>query len=138
MKLELNSASDFLMNLLRLKKVDPLLDNTQLQNFKGSLESLLAVHYRSHWYPDLPNKGSGYRCIRINGKMDPLIVQAGIAVGLKPSTLSKMLPAELTLCKFSPLFDCFALFREKIVVPPIFHTYFSPLPFSHPLSTHRD
>lgn len=93
MKLEVKLAADFLMNLLRIK----LPNNDQLQNFKGSLESLLAVHYRSHWYPDVPTKGSGYRCIRINGKIDPLIAQAGIAVGISPNNLRKMLPAELTL-----------------------------------------
>lgn len=97
MKLEVNSAADFLMNLLRLKKVEPLPDNDQLQSFKGSLESLLVLHYRSHWYPDIPIKGSGYRCIRINGKIDPLIAQAGISVGIPPNLLRKMLPSELTL-----------------------------------------
>lgn len=97
MKLEVNSAADFLMNLLRLKKVEPLPDNDQLQNFKGSLESLLVLHYRSHWYPDIPTKGSGYRCIRINGKIDPLVAKAGISVGISPNVLRKMLPTELTL-----------------------------------------
>lgn len=97
MKLEVNSAADFLMNLLRLKKVEPLPNNDQLQNFKGSLENLLALHYRSHWYPEIPTKGSGYRCIRINGKIDPLIAQAGISVGIPPNLMRKMLPAELTL-----------------------------------------
>lgn len=97
MKLEVNSAADFLMNLLRLKKGEPLPDKDQLQNFKGSLESLLVLHYRSHWYPDVPTKGSGYRCIRINGKIDPLIAQAGMQVGISPNVLRKMLPAELTL-----------------------------------------
>lgn len=97
MKLEVHSAADFLMNLLRVKQVNSLPDDNQLQNFKGSLESLLVLRYRSHWYPDVPTKGSGYRCIRINGKMDPLIEQAGVAVGLPPPTLRKMLPTELTL-----------------------------------------
>lgn len=97
MKVEVHSAADFLMNLLRVKQVNSLPDDNQLQNFKGSLESLLVLRYRSHWYPDVPAKGSGYRCIRINGKMDPVIEQAGVAVGLPPRTLRKMLPPELTL-----------------------------------------
>lgn len=97
MKLEVHSAADFLMNLLRVKQGTTLPDDNQLQSFKGSLESLLVLRYRSHWYPDVPTKGSGYRCIRINGKMDPLIAQAGVAVGLPPSALRKMLPPELTL-----------------------------------------
>lgn len=96
MKIEVNSAADFLMNLLRLKKLDPL-SVDKLQNFKGSLESTLVLHYSSHWYPDMPNKGSGFRCIRINGKIDPLIVRAGKAVGISSTVLRKMLPQELTL-----------------------------------------
>jgi len=97
MKLEVHSAADFLMNLLRVKQGNSLPDDNQLRSFKGSLESLLVLRYRSHWYPDVPIKGSGYRCIRINGKMDPLIEQAGVASGLPPRTLRKMLPQELTL-----------------------------------------
>lgn len=97
MKLEVHSAADFLMNLLRVKQGTKLPDDNQLQSFKGSLETLLVLRYRSHWYPEVPTKGSGYRCIRINGKMDPLIAQAGVSVGLTPNTLRKMLPPELTL-----------------------------------------
>ena len=96
MRLEVHSAADFLMNLLRLKHSSSL-PEYQLQHFKGSLQSLLALRFRSHWYPDVPTKGSGYRCIRINGKMDPLVEQAGHAVGLPALTLRKMLPTELTL-----------------------------------------
>lgn len=98
MKLEVHSAADFLMNLLRInQQKSPLTDDNQLQNFKGSLEALLALRYKSHWYPDVPTKGSGYRCIRINGQMDPLVEQAGVASGLPPRTLRNMLPPELTL-----------------------------------------
>lgn len=97
MKIEVHSAADFLMNLLRLKKEPLPIDNDKLQSFKGSLESVLVLHYSSHWYPDIPIKGSGYRCIRINGKIDPLIIQAGKAVGITPTVLRRMLPAELTL-----------------------------------------
>lgn len=96
MRLEVHSAADFLMNLLRVKQANSLPEN-QLQHFKGSLQQLLVLHFRSHWYPDIPTKGSGYRCIRINGKMDPLVEKAGSDAGLLPRTLRKMLPPELTL-----------------------------------------
>lgn len=98
MKLEVHSAADFLMNLLRVnQQKKPMADDNQLQSFKGSLEALLALRYKSHWYPEVPTKGSGYRCIRINGQMDPLVEQAGVASGLAPRTLRNMLPPELTL-----------------------------------------
>lgn len=96
MRVEVQSAADFVMSLLRVKHGKGLTD-VQLEKFKGSLSDLMLVRYKSHWYPDLPTKGSGYRCIRINGKMDPMIEQAGVAVGLQPRQLRKMLPQELTM-----------------------------------------
>lgn len=97
MRLEVHSAADFLMNLLRVRQVNSPLSESQLLTFKGSLQDVLLQRYRSHWYPEIPTKGSGYRCIRINGKMDPVIEQAGTAVGLNSRQLKKMLPQELTM-----------------------------------------
>lgn len=82
MRIEVNSAADFVMNLLRVKKANPQLSEVQLQHFKGSLEQILTRHFARHWYPDVPTKGSGFRCLRINGKMDPIIERAGHAAGL--------------------------------------------------------
>lgn len=96
MRIEVNSAADFLMNLLRVKKANQL-SESQLQHFKGSLEQTLTRHFARHWYPDVPTKGSGFRCLRINGKMDPIIEKAGHAVGLNAVALRKMLPLELTV-----------------------------------------
>lgn len=96
MKIEVNSAADFLMSLLQVRQKIPLTES-QLQNFRGSLAESLMQRYQRHWYPELPTKGSGYRCIRINGKMDPLVEQAGVAAGLNSRALRKMLPQELTM-----------------------------------------
>ncbi|GCB68278.1 hypothetical protein scyTo_0000852 [Scyliorhinus torazame] len=57
----------------------------------------LSEHYRHHWFPDKPCKGSGYRCIRINHKMDPLIGKAANRIGLSSQQLYRLLPSELTL-----------------------------------------
>lgn len=84
------------MNLLRVKKANQL-SESQLQHFKGSLEHTLTRHFARHWYPDVPTKGSGFRCLRINGKMDPIIEKAGNAAGLNAIALRKMLPLELTI-----------------------------------------
>lgn len=45
----------------------------------------------------MPSKGSGYRCIRINHKMDPLIGKAAGMIGLSHERLFQLLPSELTL-----------------------------------------
>lgn len=94
MKVELESAANFLLNLLRLHShivVD------QLETFRESLLLHLAKHYQAHWHPDKPFKGSGYRCLRINHKLDPLIVKAGLTCGLGEAVLKSLLPSELTL-----------------------------------------
>lgn len=96
MRVEVHSAADFLMNLLRVRKVNSLSEN-QLLTFRGSLQEVMQKLYINHWYPKDPKKGSGYRCIRINGKMDPMIEQACSIAGLNSRQLHKMLPQELTL-----------------------------------------
>lgn len=96
MKIEVDSAADFLMNLLRVRQKMAITD-TQLRNFRGTMADVLMERYQRHWYPEFPAKGSGYRCIRINGQIDPLVEQAGVAAGLNLRTLRKMLPHELTM-----------------------------------------
>jgi len=95
MKLELLSASNFLVHLIRLAKRN--VGETQLQKFRDSLIEVLKRRYRDHWFPEKPFKGSGYRCIRINGKMDPVIGQAGEACGLSSAFLHSTFPGELTM-----------------------------------------
>lgn len=95
MRLEIRSASHFLSDLLRLGHS---LTDQQLELFRGTLEDLLRKHYQHHWFPEHPAKGSGYRCIRINHKMDPLLSRAAQACGVNDSSLLRnMFPNELTL-----------------------------------------
>uniref|UniRef100_A0A8C2JVB9 Anti-proliferative protein domain-containing protein n=1 Tax=Cyprinus carpio TaxID=7962 RepID=A0A8C2JVB9_CYPCA len=54
-------------------------------------------HYQHHWFPNAPCRGSGYRCIRINHKMDPLIGKAACTIGLTKEQLFSLLPSELTM-----------------------------------------
>ncbi|XP_029811306.1 protein BTG1 [Suricata suricatta] len=63
----------------------------------GTKELRSWEHYKHHWFPEKPCKGSGYRCIRINHKMDPLIGQAAQRIGLSSQELFRLLPSELTL-----------------------------------------
>ncbi|XP_040200075.1 protein BTG1 [Rana temporaria] len=94
MKPEIIAAVGFLSKFLRTKG---LMDDRELQTFNMSLQELLVEHYRHHWFPEKPTKGSAYRCIRINHKMDPLIGQAADRIGLSSQEMFKLLPSELTL-----------------------------------------
>lgn len=94
MKREVRTAAEFLTNLLRLGKI---LDASQLRLFNIQMEKLLTEHYQQHWFPNNAFKGSGYRCLRINHKMDPVIGKAGMSCGLKENSLKNLFPYELTM-----------------------------------------
>ncbi|KAG8178356.1 hypothetical protein JTE90_027225 [Oedothorax gibbosus] len=93
--MEIESASTFLANLLRLENRQ--IKIARVDMFRRTLEELLKHHYQHHWFPEKPCKGSGYRCLRINHKMDPLIAKAGDVCGFNETDLRKLLPNELTM-----------------------------------------
>jgi len=95
MKLELISASNFLVHLIRMGCRN--VSESQLSKFRDCLIEILRRRYRDHWFPEKPFKGSGYRCIRINGKMDSIIGQAGEGCGLSSTFLHQTFPSELTM-----------------------------------------
>ncbi|XP_066528328.1 protein BTG1 [Hoplias malabaricus] len=94
MKTEVSTAVNFITTLLR---GTGLLSEEQLHHFSLSLEDALGEHYQHHWFPEAPCRGSGYRCIRINHKMDPLIGKAALTIGLTREQLFSLLPSELTM-----------------------------------------
>lgn len=91
---EVTAAATFVSRLLRTRG---FLSEHQLQVFRDGLEQSLSDRYQHHWFPDKPQKGSGYRCIRINHEMDPLIGSAAGRIGLTSDQLFSLLPRELTL-----------------------------------------
>ncbi|XP_076862920.1 protein BTG1 [Brachyhypopomus gauderio] len=94
MKPEISAAVGFLSRFLRVKGH---VNDRQLQTFSQTLHDMMAEQYKHHWFPEHPCKGSGYRCIRINHKMDPLVGRAGQRIGLSIQQLYLLLPSELTL-----------------------------------------
>ncbi|KAJ7333004.1 hypothetical protein JRQ81_015184 [Phrynocephalus forsythii] len=91
---EIAAAVGFVSSLLRTRGC---VSEQQLQVFSAALEEALTEHYKHHWFPEKPFKGSGYRCIRINHKMDPIISKAASQIGLRLQQLYQLLPSELTL-----------------------------------------
>jgi len=94
MKLELQSAANFLVHLIRRRHTG---SDVQLEKFRVAIVEVLRRRYRDHWFPEKPCKGSGYRCIRINGKIDPIIAQAAEIVGMPTNTIHQTFPSELTM-----------------------------------------
>lgn len=94
MRREVNRAVDFLGNFMRTRTN---LAEQELQKFCHALHVLLCTHYKNHWFPEKPFKGSAYRCLRINHTMDPLIARAAAECGFSASNLASLFPNELTL-----------------------------------------
>lgn len=94
MRVEVQKASHFLTNLVRIHSKS---ETARLEHFCHKLEDMLCDHYQQHWFPEKPCKGSGYRCIRINHKMDPILSRAGSECGWAEEVLPSLFPSELTM-----------------------------------------
>jgi len=100
MKCEIDSAVSFLTTILRAGSAAGHhgLSADQLTAFRRCLETTLVSRYRDHWFPDRPQRGSAYRCVRIvNRKLDRLLASAATAAGVPEPLLERLLPTELTL-----------------------------------------
>lgn len=93
MREEVNAAVVFLAKFMQSK-----LSRSCLEQFQHKLKELLQNHYQDHWFPELPHKGSGYRCIRINGQvMDPIVNIAARESGIANFCSLRLFPDELTM-----------------------------------------
>ncbi|KAL7297975.1 hypothetical protein TKK_0008988 [Trichogramma kaykai] len=95
MKREVTLAADLLLKLKNDQKSSLKLN--QLISFKESLIQVLEKRFSGHWYPQKPTRGSAFRCIRINTKMDPVVVEAGSIAGIEINDLRTIYPTELTI-----------------------------------------
>ena len=91
MKEEVQCACEFLSRMLETRNLPVQF----VRLFKKRLEELLLTRFENHWDTANPSKGSAYRCIRINGRLDPVIRDAAKVTGL--SDISTYLPAEFTM-----------------------------------------
>ncbi|XP_015793669.1 protein BTG3 [Tetranychus urticae] len=94
MREEIQAAVIFLVRLIG--KSNTLVEEN-LNKFKDNLIELLAKKYENHWFPEKPNRGQAYRCIRVNesDRRDTILEIASKMSGINYDDLS--LPVELTL-----------------------------------------
>jgi len=91
MKNELYSAANFLVYLLESSNIT----NVQSKKLFTSIVEILRRKYCHNWYPEAPNKGTSYRCIRINNKIDSLLLEAGVNCKIDEHFFKQYLPNEL-------------------------------------------
>lgn len=49
---------------------------------RSEIARLLTKHYQDHWFTNDPQKDAEYRCIKFDGKLDPIFIQACQKVNL--------------------------------------------------------
>ncbi|KAG8548571.1 hypothetical protein GDO81_024934 [Engystomops pustulosus] len=76
--------------IVRLLNRHQRLDSEQVERFTQTLTSILCDKYEGHWYPESPQKGQAYRCIRIekNAAVDDSVLRACVRSGLRCSQLA--------------------------------------------------
>ncbi|XP_075034215.1 protein Tob1 [Mixophyes fleayi] len=92
MQLEIQVALNFIISYLYNK-----LPRRRVNIFGEELERLLKRKYEGHWYPDRPYKGSGFRCIHVGEKVEPVIEQAANESGLDIDDIRRNLPQDLNV-----------------------------------------
>uniref|UniRef100_H2S7C1 Transducer of ERBB2, 1b n=2 Tax=Takifugu rubripes TaxID=31033 RepID=H2S7C1_TAKRU len=92
MQLEIQVALNFIISYLYNK-----LPRRRVNIFGEELERQLKKKYEGHWYPDKPYKGSGFRCIHIGEKVDPVVEQAAKESGLDIEDVRNNLPQDLSV-----------------------------------------
>ncbi|XP_016343721.1 protein Tob1-like [Sinocyclocheilus anshuiensis] len=92
MQLEIQVALNFIISYLYNK-----LPRRRVNIFGEELERQLKQKYKGHWYPDKPYKGSGFRCIHVGEKVDPVVEQAAKESGLDIEDVRNNLPQDLSV-----------------------------------------
>lgn len=97
MKEEIEAAALFLTQLVSQSSQLVNISEDRLQTFKRHLVRLFEERFHDHWFPERPQRGQGFRCIRLNGssRPDPLIQKAAFETGLDYCDLK--LPVEFTM-----------------------------------------
>ncbi|XP_062309036.1 protein Tob1a [Osmerus eperlanus] len=92
MQLEIQVALNFIISYLYNK-----LPRRRVNIFGEELERQLKQKYEGHWYPDKPYKGSGFRCIHVGEKVDPVVEKAAKQSGLDIEDVRHNLPQDLSV-----------------------------------------
>ena len=98
MKLEIESAANFLTHLINLAETDKFeIDAFKLHHLNLNLQDILTRKYSWAWSYENPWVGSDYRAVRINENLDPRIVEASLVSDIPLEEIQSRLPSDLII-----------------------------------------
>ena len=70
------------------KTIEDSHNKNQIEYFKEVLENIIYGKIYNHWYPSEPSKGSAYRSILNDNKIDNILMMACKYTGIQPEKLA--------------------------------------------------
>ncbi|XP_051994570.1 protein Tob2-like [Xyrauchen texanus] len=92
MHLEVKVALNFIVSYLYNK-----LPRRRADLFGEELERILVSRFEGHWYPEVPLRGSAFRCLNLGGHRDPVVELAAKRSGLDTEEVHANVPPELSI-----------------------------------------
>lgn len=92
MHIEVQVALNFVISYLYNK-----LPRRRVNIFGEELEKALKDKFQGHWYPDMPFKGSAYRCLKTGDPVDAVLDRAARESGVPIQDILENLPEELAV-----------------------------------------
>ncbi len=89
---EVKIAQNFVLGLLYNK-----LPRRHVNLFGEELEAALIDKFADHWYPDVPFRGSAFRCIKLTDPTDLVLIRASLRSGNSLDSIIENLPRDLAI-----------------------------------------
>lgn len=96
---EVLAAANFIIKVMKMghSNVAKEIGEAHLDKLANEIYKALIVKYTDHWFPDKPNRGSGFRSLRLGRKIDKVIENAIQNSGLSIDVVRKAFTLELTI-----------------------------------------
>lgn len=106
MQIELESASNFILAIMELENVK--LSKRKKSLLQQEIINVMKKRYHDHWFPEKPYRQSGYRRIKVDKQLDPVLVQACDNCGISPGLVRSALPNYLIM-RIDPFSVCYQI-----------------------------
>ncbi|GFR69667.1 protein BTG1 [Elysia marginata] len=99
MRKEISKAVD-IFHKIAFKNLDSkkIISESQINLFLSVFTELLVVKYEKFWFPDDPERASGFRCIRVNQQsIDPVVAESLCKAGFPRNQHKQIISHEVTV-----------------------------------------